>query len=395
MRIAFVAPRVWPAVGGMESFLRHLSRSLASGHDVVVHAQGTDTEPRSQLADSLRPPPAFAAFDDGDVRVEPIAVPAARRALLAPLVTQVTPGLRRYAYGRPRIAAGALYARAVGPVLAAQLRGTDLVHIWGGDLLGAAAVGAARSLGVPVVATPFAHAGHWGDGVSFAATYRKLDRVVALLEADAALYESLGVARDRIAVQGVCSPGVDAGGGTEIRRRHSIAGPLVLFLGVRRPYKGFDLLLEAAAQVAGATFAFVGPGEPVRGANVIDAGLVDERERAGWLEAADLLCLPSDAEIFPVSALEAWSVRTPVLTSDIATLRELTRRSGGGIACPRDVRSIADAVRTLVAEPTRLRSLGAAGHDFWRRAHTVDAVASRHESLYRELLGEEAHACAA
>ena len=44
---------------------------------------------------------------------------------------------------------------------------------------------------------------------------------------------------------------------------------LVVYLGVRRPYKGVDELLQAATILAkthpSASFAFVGPGDPLPG----------------------------------------------------------------------------------------------------------------------------------
>jgi glycosyltransferase involved in cell wall biosynthesis len=167
-----------------------------------------------------------------------------------------------------------------------------------------------------------------------------------------------------------------------------------MFLGVRRPYKGFDVLLEAAPRVPGATFAFVGPGPAVSGERVIDAGPVDDAERAAWLDAADLLCLPSQAEVFPVSILEAWSAGTPVLTSDIPSLRELIAASGGGLAVPANAEALAAALNDLLADPGRLARLGQAGHDRWRDTYTPSVVASRHEQLYAQLLEEEV-ACAA
>lgn len=398
MKLVYVTPRAWPAVGGMEAFLRDLSRTLAERHDVLVLAQGIDSGPRSPLADSFRPPPPFEPFVDGGVRVEPIRVPPARLALLAPLVSQVTPGLRRYAYGRPRVAAGALYARAVAPVLGRVLADADVVHVWSGDMLGAAAVAAARARTVPVVATPFAHEGQWGDGPSFARTYRAVDRVVALLAADADLYARLGVPRERISVHGVCSSGVAGGLGGFLRARNGIEGPLVVFLGVRRPYKGFDLLLETAPRVHGATFAFVGPGPALPdagGARILDVGAVDDGERAAWLDAADVLCLPSSAEIFPVSVLEAWSVGTPVVTSDIAPLRELMQRSRGGLACAREPEALARTLSQLLADPDRLRALGESGRRFWRSSFTIEAVAARHEAMYGTLADGNGARCAA
>ena len=402
LAIVFVAPRAWPAVGGMEAFLRHLGRDLAARHRVTVLAQGLDDGPRGRLADSLEPPPPFEPFTDGGVRVEPLRLSPAHRALLAPLGLQVVPGLRRYAYGRPRVAAARLFAAVAAPRIAELAAGADVVHMWGGGLLGAAAARAAHDLlGVPCVTTPFAHEGRWGDDRASAAAVRAADRVLALLETDAALYRALGVEPARIRVCGVCSPAA-GGDGAALRRRHGIEGPLVAFLGVRRPYKGYDLLLEAAPLVAAArpevTFAFLGPGPALPagvGARCVDAGEVGDAERGDWLAAADLLCLPSESEILPVSILEAWSTSTAVVASDIPPLRELVADTGGGLVAAREPRALADALLGALADPERLRALGERGRAVWRECYSVEAVASLHEAVYAEVVGPGEARCAA
>jgi phosphatidylinositol alpha-1,6-mannosyltransferase len=264
--------------------------------------------------------------------------------------------------------------------------------MWGSDLVAAASVRGARLAGVPVAITPFAHERQWGDDPASAAAYREADAVVALLETDADVYRRLGAPASRVEVCGVCSPGVQSGGGSDLRERLGIMGPLVLFLGVRRPYKGYDVLLEAIPRVAATrpdvTFAFVGPGDPIEAdgpPRVIDAGEADDAERADWLDAADLMCLPSAGEIFPVSILEAWSVGTPVLTSEIPTLHELVDRSGGGATAAREPEAVAEAIVALLAEPERLQALGESGHRFWKAHHTVEAVTRWHEELYERL----------
>ena len=163
MNLVFVAHRSWPAVGGMESFLRHLTTALAASHEVTVLAQGVDAGPRGRLTESLLPPESFEPFEDGGVRVLPLRLDRGRRALLAPLALQVVPILRRYAYGAARLPAAQLYARVVAPQIAKAAPGADVVHMWGGGLLGAAAIRAARAIGAPVAITPFAHRGQWGD----------------------------------------------------------------------------------------------------------------------------------------------------------------------------------------------------------------------------------------
>jgi glycosyltransferase involved in cell wall biosynthesis len=381
--LVFVAPKASPAVGGMESYLDHLTQALARRHRVTVLALTTDGGPRSVLADTRRP--RFEPFEQDGVRVVPLRPSGPRRALLAPLAAEAAPGLRRYAYGRARLVAARLYAGALASAIAAEARTADVVHMWGGDVLGAAALRAARSLGAPLVQTPFAHRGQWGDDPASAATYRAADRIVALLEAEADVYRDLGAGR--VTVVPVCSPGVPAGGGAELRQRLGLAGPLVLFLGVRRPYKGYDLLLRAAELAPSVTFAFAGPGPRLErpGANVLDVGEVDADGRAAWLDASDLLCLPSQGEIFPGSFLEAWSVGTPVLASDIPTLRELVTTAGAGAVAPRTPSATASTLLDLLSDAGRLRSLGEAGRRYWAERCTPEAVAAAHERLYASL----------
>ena len=392
--MTFIVSRYWPATGGVESHMRSVVNDLASRHDVTVLAYATDESLPGRLTTSLRPGPTFQPFDDGAARVEPVTLTRRQRARLIPQALQVLPGTARLAYGRLRAPLAAQYARAVGPILAERVSETDVVHVWSADLVGAAAVRAARLLRRPSVITPFVHPGQWGEDPGSVRTYRRADRVVALLGTERDAYVRLGVRPDRVAVSGVCSPGIVLGGGAAIRERHRISGPLVLFLGVRRSYKGHDVLLAAAPRVAeacpGTTFAFVGPGDPIEpdghGARVIDAGRVSDEERAAWLDAADVFCLPSAHEIFPVSILEAWSAHTAVVVSELPPLVELMARSYGGVTVPRTADAFARTLVDVLRDDARRDRLAAAGHRFWIAEATPQAVARRHEQIYEELL---------
>lgn len=390
MKILFVARRYWPARGGIESFLRHMATELSSRHDLTVLAGRVDDGPHTRLNDSLRPPPGFDTFVDAGAIIKPLNVPTRKRLVMTPLIAHVTPGLRRYAYGRSRRFAAALVAQAVGPIIAKEASGMDVIHMWSGDLLASAAVHAGHLARVPVVITPFAHEGQWGYDAASVRAYRAAERLGALLDGEAEFYARLGVDRRRIEICGVCSPGVEAVDRHAARRRLGIRGRLVLFLGARRPYKGFDLLLQASPAVTAvhrdASFAFVGPGPRLadvpRESNVLDIGPVADEERAVWLNAADVLCLPSQAEILPVSILEAWSVATPVLTSDIPALEELVASAGGGRCIPRDPDQIAEALIKMLADPGQLQQMGLLGRHAWLGRYTPEAVARRHEDLY-------------
>jgi glycosyltransferase involved in cell wall biosynthesis len=395
MRILFVTRRYWPAVGGVESFVRDIALALARRHQIRVLSQRVDNGPHHRLTDSLQPPPAFEPFMDGVVEVEQLRISVARRAALAPLVMQVVPGLRRYAYGRNRRWMATLYANVAASTMADHKR-PDIIHMWGPDLLAAAAVRAAQRLGVPSVVTASIHRGQWGDDPASAAAYRKASSVVAQLASEALVYEHLGVPRERIAVLGGCAQGVRRGGGHDIRKSVGVDGPLVLFIGARRSYKGVDVLLSAAEIVASrrsdVAFAFVGPGPKITGrhrARVLDVGYVDDATRSAWIDAASVVCLPSAAESFGIAVLEAWSLAKPVVGSDIAAFKELIGQCQGGVVVSRDPRAFADALIDVLANPAIARAMGERGRAHWERHFTVDVVAKRHEELYALLTGNE------
>lgn len=392
MRVTFVTQSSWPSVGGMETSLGYLTRQLGSHHEVRVIARRIDNGSHSLLLNTIRKPPGFEPFPDGPVLVEQLRFPAARRAMAAPLVTQVIPIVGRWAHVRGRGPLGDYFARVMSPVIADLCRDSDIVHVWGPDLLSLAAVRAAQRNRQPAVITPFAFAGAWGTDVASAEACRSATALIAQSETDGEVYRELGVAPERIVPCGACSPAMRPGGGAALRDRYGIFGRLVLFLAVRSPRKGGDVLLDAAPLVTAehpdTTFAFVGPGEPIPelpGVRILDVDAVDQEGASAWLDACDLMCLPSFSEILPISILEAWTLAKPVVTSDIPVLAELVNGRGGGLAVPRDAHAVARAICELLADPERARRLGRAGRAAWESRFSIEQVTACHERLYESL----------
>ena len=397
LRILYLTRRAWPAIGGIETLVRDVARGVGRAHEVELMALRIDNEPMSPVSDGPRLAPPFEPFTDGPVTVSPLCMSRRQRIALSPLLLQQVPLVRRYTAGRARHGFAWLYARVVAPQLAAAAARAEVMHIWSDGFPAAAGLLAARRAGLPVIITPFIHRGEWGDDKASLATYRQADRVAALVRPGAEDYVALGVAPERVVVSGACSPGVGVADGEALRRRHGIDGPLVLFLGHRGEHKGHRILLEAAVRVPGrdgTTFAFVGPGPPLsalafqEGTRILDIGEVDDGQRAEWLHAANLLCLPSASESFGVVVLESWSAGTPVLTSDIPVLRSLVGESGGGLTVARNADAIADALRSLLADPVSLVAMGAAGHRHWQDNYSVERVSDWHVSLYEEVRRE-------
>jgi glycosyltransferase involved in cell wall biosynthesis len=303
------------------------------------------------------------------------------------------PLLRRYAHGRAGIPAARLFGSVVGRSLAADLpKRPDVVHAFTADMTAHLALGLGHAARSPVVLTGFPHPGQYGNGPIDASAYRAADGIVALTEHDRDVYRQLGAPRGRVFVIPPPSDDLGVGGKGGARERLGIQGRLVLFVGVRREYKGARILHDAAPRIAArvddVTVAFVGPGDPippVEGARIQDVGEVDSETMHDWIRAADVLVLPSLHEIFPLVVLEAWSAGVPVVLSDIPPLLHLIRVSGGGVAVPRRTEAVAEGVVELLNDGPRRTELGDAGRRYWQEHCAPETIITAYHELYARL----------
>ena len=121
-------------------------------------------------------------------------------------------------------------------------------------------------------------------------------------------------------------------------------------------------------------------------------GLLDSRTMVGAYSAADLVVHPSLQEIFPNAVGEAMACARPVIAADAGGTGELIGRDGtaGVLIPPADPDALADAVRTLCADPCRLRSLGEAARRRIQDVFPVDLMIDRYERLLEEVIDDGA-----
>lgn len=192
-------------------------------------------------------------------------------------------------------------------------------------------------------------------------------RCIAVTTHEIEHYAALGVARDRVDVvpNGIPESAFEPGHGADFRKEHAVDGPLVVFLARLAHDKGVRDLARAAALVPGATFAFcgrdAGEGAALRrlaGANVRVIGPVDDPRDA--YAAADVFCLPSHYEAFGIVLLEAMAQGAPIVSTKTGGIPEVVG-DAGMLVEPRDPEALADALRSLLEDPTRRRQLAEKG----------------------------------
>jgi glycosyltransferase involved in cell wall biosynthesis len=174
-------------------------------------------------------------------------------------------------------------------------------------------------------------------------------------------------------------------------------GPVILFFGLLRPYKGLDTLLRAFGSVAGAELWVVGNPrmevEPLRRLAEEAPGrvrfltrFVDEAEIPAIFRRADVVVLPyRDAEQSGV-LYTGLAFGKPMVLSAVGGFPELGAEGAARVVPPEDPEALAAALTSLVADDAARAELAAAAVAAAAGRYSWDAVAARTLGLYAELL---------
>ncbi len=178
----------------------------------------------------------------------------------------------------------------------------------------------------------------------------------------------------------------------------SDAGYLLYFGRLDLFQKGLDTLLRAFARLLAARpeleLRIAGRGKDearvaklARGLGVDAAvkllGGVDDAGRLALFAGATLLVMPSRFEGFGLVAAEALAAGVPVVAAAAGALPEVVGSAGACVA-PDDEEALAAALEALLADPERLRTLGAEARA-WARQYAWDDVARRHLAFLEEI----------
>jgi glycosyltransferase involved in cell wall biosynthesis len=220
---------------------------------------------------------------------------------------------------------------------------------------GFAVVRLARDLGLPCVIK--VHGSDINDYMEvdwrrrvIVSTLNGAGRVVAVSEALKRKMVNFGVDEEKIEVvyNGVNGDVFCVVGKGEARARLGLDGPArrVLFVGNLKPVKGLDDLIEAMRQLVVERpdvklhIVGYGPLEAALKQRTIDVSLQNNvrfegekgpEEVALWMNACDLLCLPSLNEGVPNVVLEALSCGLPVVATKVGGIPEVVSSEVAGL----------------------------------------------------------------
>ncbi len=105
------------------------------------------------------------------------------------------------------------------------------------------------------------------------------------------------------------------------------------------------------------------------------------------LSQASIACLPSYREGLPKFLLESMAASLPCVTTDVPGCREAVRNGDNGILVPvRNVIALADALETLLLNPTLGKNMGNRGRSRIESEFSQHVVINKTLSTYREML---------
>lgn len=186
----------------------------------------------------------------------------------------------------------------------------------------------------------------------------------------------------------------------QIRKRFG-GGPLVLFVGRLRHYKGVDVLIRAMQDVPDAQALIAGIGPEEAGCRALAGALgLGERvhflgeptddELAALYRAADLFVLPSTnrAEMFGIVQIEAMASGLPVICTELGTGTSFVNQHGvtGLVVPPKDPAALAAAIRRILGNPDLAWRMGNAGMTRAASEFSVEVMVRRTIDFYDEAL---------
>jgi glycosyltransferase involved in cell wall biosynthesis len=174
------------------------------------------------------------------------------------------------------------------------------------------------------------------------------------------------------------------------------SGPVILFFGLLRPYKGLDTLLRAFREVEGAELWIVGNPrmdiEPLRRLAAQAPGrvrfvtrFVEDAEVPAIFRRADLVVLPyRDAEQSGV-LYTGLAFGKPLVLSSVGGFPEVAATGAARLVPPEDPDALAATLSELTAEPEVRERLSAAALAAAAGPYSWDAIARQTLTLYEEL----------
>jgi glycosyltransferase involved in cell wall biosynthesis len=159
--------------------------------------------------------------------------------------------------------------------------------------------------------------------------------------------------------------------------------------GIKRPDRFAQVALQVASQNTKVHFLIVGSGDLADALKSQLSKISSQVTFLGWrsdveniLSATDILLLTSDNEGTPISAIQAGMAGIPTISTNVGSVSEVIKDGSSGVLTSLDVSEIANAVQSLISDPTLRNRLGESARVDMNARYGVARLVNDYQKLY-------------
>jgi glycosyltransferase involved in cell wall biosynthesis len=197
----------------------------------------------------------------------------------------------------------------------------------------------------------------------------------------------------------VFKPGQDA---AKVIKQYHLATdrPILIYVGRLDGEKRLDLIVSALPEIIKAQpvqLLFVGAGKATDDLkaqakklsvekDVVFTGYIEESDKPLIYNTATMFLISSPAELQSIVTLEAMASALPIISVDVAALKELCHDGQNGYLFPRDDwHALAAKVNQLLAEPATIKKFGQESLNIIRQHHSTEVTFQKYEAAYNKI----------
>lgn len=388
LKILMICPNFHPIIGGYERAARRLSAALVKrGHHVTVISERKDVSwERSEVIEGIQVRRLWCRFRKGPgtvsrlLRVYTISTMASYAMFLA---------FNGHKYSIWHVHAYGLHA-ALAVVFGKLIRRPVIVKL-------------TSSVGGGIVSK--LSKSRWSHAMVF--LHRKVSAVAAPSSETADEARSLGIPANRIhlipnGIETETAHSMTVYEREELKKSIGLGKGknVVLSVGTLRSEKNFEGLLDAwklaSKRLPAEWILVIVGGGPLRSiledrvqllgleGRVFLAGRQEQVEM--WYACADLFVLSSNLEGMSNALLEAMAHGLPVVATRVSGTKDLVEESGAGsIVEVGDMRTLSNRIVQLAEDSSLRVRMGNAARMWILQGYSINRIAEKYESVYREL----------
>ena len=148
---------------------------------------------------------------------------------------------------------------------------------------------------------------------------------------------------------------------------------------ISEPLKNVKILKKAFQQLK--------PFHPYLQLKLITGGKTKGKNLIKAYKEAHCFVLPSISEGQPITLLEAWAAKLPVVATAVGDNPKMVKNSKNGyLIAPNDIEALKKAIQQLIRNPKKAKAMGKEGYEYVKAHHTWETIANHTHKVYNSVI---------